>query len=92
MTVGGSAPWGQDQLVGQHGLQHRRQGVLLRPQALAGVGAGQAGDGAHRPRRGLVQGPELLPGVEPQLVRLLLPALLSPVRHRGGPWPAACRR
>ena len=66
---------GQEQLVVQHRLQLRRGGQALRPQPLAREGAGQAGDGAHRPRLRPVDGAVPAARVDPQLLRLLLPLL-----------------
>ena len=68
-------PLGQVQPVAEGGGEDRGRGVLRRPQTLTGESAGKAGDSADRPRLRLLQGLKLLPGVAPQLVRLLLPGL-----------------
>ena len=71
---------GQQQPAAEHRLQLRRGPRSLRPQPLAGAGAGQAGDGADRPRLRAVHGPVLDSGVDPQLLRLLLPDLAALVQ------------
>ena len=73
------AAGGEDDLIGQHRLQLRPRPILFRAQALARPGAGQAGGGAHRPRRGLAGGGEFGARVEAQLGRLLLP--VRPLHH-----------
>ena len=67
---------GQDDLIGEDRLQQGDGGLGLKAQALPGVGAAQAGHGAHRPGGHLVRRPVLGPGVDAQLVRLLLPHLV----------------
>ena len=63
----------EDDLVVQHRLQLGRAGGGLRPKDVPRPGLCQAGEGAHRPRRGFVQGLVLGPGVDPDLVDLLPP-------------------
>ena len=72
----GIRPLRQQHLIGQHRLQRRGSPAGLKPQALSRPAAGETCHGAHRPRRGLLQGTELVPGVEAQLVRFFLPAFL----------------
>ena len=75
-------PLREQHLVGQHRLQFRSRPVLLRPQALARTGVGEAGDGAHRPRLGGVDGGEFRARVEAKLGGLFLPVRpLHPVPH-----------
>ena len=71
--------------VAEHRLQLRGPALRLRPQPLAGAGVGQTGDGADRPRRGLLHRSELLPGVEADLVHLLLPGGLALPAGEGVP-------
>ncbi len=74
----GVAARGQQHLIGEHRLQSRGLRRPFTAQALAGIGAAQAGHRAHRPRRDLLHGPVSLPGINADLVRLLLPDLLLP--------------
>ena len=64
-------------------FQQGMDGGGLRAQSLPGIGVSQSGDGAHGPGPGPVHPPEAGAGVDPQLIRLFLPDLLS-----GGTIPA----
>ena len=66
---------GQQHLIAEHGLQHGQVAVPLGPQSLAGVGFGQAGDGAHLPGEDFLGQRVLRAGVKPQLVCLFGPGL-----------------
>ena len=64
---------GEDDLIGQHRLQLGPGGGGLHTENVPRPGPGQAGEGAHRSRRGLVDGLVLGPGVDADLIDLLLP-------------------
>ena len=70
---GGVHPLRGNHLIGEHRLQPGAGPVLLCPQALPRRRAGQACHGAHRPGGGHVYRGEFGPGVEANLVDLLLP-------------------
>ncbi len=71
----GVGPVGQQQAVFQNRLQGRGLRRRLMAEGHAGHRLRQAGHGADRPGWGLLQERKFAAGVQPQLVRLLLPAL-----------------
>ena len=77
-------PLGEDDLIGEDRLQQGDGGLGLKAQPLPGVGAAQPRHGAHPAGGDGVCRPELGAGVDPQLVRLLLPHL---VRREGAVRP-----
>ena len=70
---GGVHPLRGNHLIGEHRLQPGAGPVLLCPQALPRRGVGEPGHSAHRPGGGHVHRGEFGPGVEANLVDLLLP-------------------
>ena len=71
----GVAVLGQQNLVGQHRLQHRLSGARLHAKPLSRTGAGQSCHRTHRSRRDLSGGGKLRPGVQAQLVHFFCPIL-----------------
>ena len=71
----GVAALRQQQTTALHRLEHRGLTGGLLAQALACPGTGQAGNGAHGARRGLLHRLEFGSGIHPQLVGLFLPGL-----------------
>ena len=74
-------PGRQPQAVAQHRFQHRQRGVRLGPQALAGVGGAQAGDGHDIAGPGFADKAELAAGIHAQAGRLFRG---KPRARRGG--------
>jgi len=71
----GVGPVGQKQPVFQNRLQGRGLRRRLMAEGHAGHRLRQAGHGADRPGRGLLQERKLAAGIQAELVRLLLPVL-----------------
>ena len=65
----------RQKLVGQHRLHLRNRAVRLEAQPLSGPRPGKASHRADRSGRSFIQRLKASPGIEPQLIRLLLPGL-----------------
>ena len=73
--LGRIAELGQVHPVGHHRLQHGLGPLGLRPQGLAHVGGGKAGDCRQLSGGHLLRGGEFVPGIQPQLHQLFFQCL-----------------